>query len=266
MRIKNLELHVEEHGDPKGETIVFLNGVMASVNSWYILMTPFVEMGDHVILHDFKGQLRSDKPKGPYTFLEHADDTIMILKKLGIKTAHFIGTSYGGEVGMNIAFRYPEIVKSLIVIDSVSEIDEAMEKEINRWIELCEQKDGYQFFWGMADSIYGSQFLEQNRAFLEERAKATAHVDPSYFEGQIALYQTFNQDIHMTQRLKDIKAPTLVVCGEDDKLKPRKFSKIIHDEIKHSEYVIIPDCGHVTIFEKPNELMTLMIGFVQKHR
>ncbi|TVP86349.1 MAG: alpha/beta hydrolase [Acholeplasmataceae bacterium] len=265
MRINQMDIHVEEHGNPKGDKIVFLNGVMASVNSWYILMKPFVEMGFHVILHDFKGQLRSDKPKGPYTFAEHAAETIMVLEKLGVKKAHFIGTSYGGEVGMNIAFRYPEVVKSLVVIDSVSEIDDAMETEINRWIELCEKKDGYQFFWGMADIIYGSRFLAENKAFLEERAKATAHVDPSYFEGQIALYQTFNQDIQMTDRLKEINAPVLVVCGEDDKLKPRRFSKIIHDEIAQSEYVIIPECGHVTIFEKPKELSTLLIGFVQKH-
>src|SRR3989339_1196621 len=102
MIIKDFKLHVEDIGNPRGETIVFLNGVMASTNSWYQIMKYFIRNDYRVILHDFKGQLKSDKPEGPYTFSEHAEETIMILKNLGIKRAHFIGTSYGGEVALNI--------------------------------------------------------------------------------------------------------------------------------------------------------------------
>ena len=266
MKIKNLNLHVEDLGNPKGETVVFLNGVMASTNSWYQMMKYFVTNDFRVILHDFKGQLKSDKPEGPYTFAEHAEETIMILNNLGVKSAHFIGTSYGGEVALNIGFRYPEYVSSITVIDSVSEVDDAMKNEINHWIELCKKKDGYQFFWGMAKSIYGPKFMSENKDFLEQRALATAHVDPTYLEGQITLYETFNNDVYMTSRLKKITSPTLIICGEDDMLKPVRFSKLIHKEIKGSEFVLLPECGHVAIFEKPNEIVSLLIGFVAKHK
>jgi 3-oxoadipate enol-lactonase len=150
LRIKDFELHVEDLGYSKGEAVVFLNGVMASTSSWYTLMKYFVKNDFRVVLHDFKGQLRSDKPKGPYTFKEHAEETILILKQLGIHQAHFVGTSYGGEVALNIGFRYPEFVKSLVIIDSTSEVDEKMKHEIEHWIELCQAKDGYRFFHGMA--------------------------------------------------------------------------------------------------------------------
>lgn len=265
MLIKNFELHVEDLGHPKGETVVFLNGVMASTNSWYALMKYFVKNDFRVVLHDFKGQLRSDKPEGPYTFKEHAEETIMILKQLGIHQAHFVGTSYGGEVALNIGFRYPEFVKTLVIIDSVSEIDEKMKKEIERWIELCEEKNGLKFFNGIVKSIYGKTYLKMNKSFLEERAKATQKVPASYFEGQKILYETFINDVEMTEQLKNIKAPTLIICGDQDKLKPLKFSKMIHQEIKGSELVILHDCGHVAVFEKPDEIQTLMIGFIQKH-
>lgn len=265
LSIKHFKLHVEDLGYPKGETLVFLNGVMASTSSWYTLMKYFVKNDFRVVLHDFKGQLRSDQPEGPYTFKEHAEETIMILKQLGIHQAHFVGTSYGGEVAMNIGFRYPEFVKSLIIIDSTSEIDMKMKKEIERWIELCKLKDGYQFFKGIAKSIYGKEYLKNNKMMMEERAKATAQVPEAYFEGQIKLYETFINDVEMTDRLKEIKAPTLVICGDQDHLKPLKFSEKIHAEIQGSEFVVLKHCGHVAIFEKPDELQTLMIGFIHKH-
>ena len=262
MKIKDFELFVEDLGNKDGEAIVFLNGVMASTNSWYTIMKPFVDLGYRIVLHDFKGQLKSDKPKGPYTFKEHAEETVMILKKLNIKQAHFVGTSYGGEVALNIGFRFPDIVKSLVIIDSVSQTDEKMVSEINNWIDLCEKKDGYAFFWGMAKSIYGPTFMKENKDFLEKRAQATKHVDPSYLEGQITLYKTFNNDVYMSNQLKAIDAPTLIICGMDDILKPPKFSKIINEEISSSKLILLEDCGHVAIFEKADEIINLIKDWI----
>lgn len=262
MKIKDFNLFVEDLGNPDGEVIVFLNGVMASTNSWYTIMKPFIDLGYRVILHDFKGQLKSDKPDGPYTFFEHAEETIMILKNLKINQAHFIGTSYGGEVAMKIGFTFFEYVRSLVIIDSVSETDQAMVNEINHWIELCEKGDGYAFFWGMAKSIYGPKFMKENKDFLERRAQATRQVDPSYLKGQITLYKTFNHDVNMTSHLKEITAPTLIICGKDDILKPPKFSKIIKDEIKNSQLVLLEDCGHVAIFEKSDEIIELIKAWI----
>ncbi|BCR36008.1 alpha/beta fold hydrolase [Mariniplasma anaerobium] len=262
MKINDLELFVEDLGNPNGEVIVFLNGVMASTNSWYAIMKPFVKLGYRIILHDFKGQLKSDKPACAYTFEEHAKETVQILKNLNIDKAHFVGTSYGGEVALNIGFRFPEIVKSLVIIDSVSETDQDMVNEINSWIDLCEKKDGYAFFWGMAKSIYGPKFMKENMAFLEQRAEATRHVDPSYLEGQIILYKTFNDDVYMTNRLNEIKAPTLIICGKDDILKPPKFSKIMQEQIEDSILVLLEDCGHVAIFEKSEEIIELIKNWI----
>lgn len=258
MKIKDFNLFVEDLGDSDKEVIVFLNGVMASTNSWYIIMKPFVDLGYRVILHDFKGQLKSDKPDGPYTFFEHAEETIMILKNLKIEKAHFVGTSYGGEVAMKIGFYFPEFVQSLVIIDSVSETDEPMVDEIKHWIDLCESGDGYAFFWGMAKSIYGPTFMKENEDFLERRAQATKHVNPSYLKGQIILYKTFNDDVYMTNRLHEITAPTLIICGKDDILKPPRFSELIHQKIANSKLVLLEDCGHVAIFEKSGEIIELI--------
>ena len=118
----NLFYEVRGNKDAK-ETIVFLNGVMATTNSWYTLSKPFEDLGYRVLLHDFKGQLRSDKPKGPYSFQEHADELQALLAHLNIESAHFIGTSYGGEVALKYASLYQNHMKSMVIIDSTTELD-----------------------------------------------------------------------------------------------------------------------------------------------
>lgn len=52
------------------------------------------------------------------------------------------------------------------------------------------------------------------------------------------------------------------MAGEEDVLKPRRFSDIMAREIPHAQYALIPECGHVTIFEKPEVLNSLLIGFI----
>ncbi len=166
---------------------------------------------------------------------------------------------------MKFAMLYPEMTKSISIIDSVSELDEILKGFIDSWIVLADLNDGEKFFHGMAPSIYGNTFYTSNKELLNQRAKIFASVDKSYFDGQKILYETFKNDVYMTDKLSDIKCPSLVICGEEDLLKRVKFSKIIAGGITNSEFILIPDCGHVGIFEKYNELNSMIYGFVLKH-
>ena len=261
-----INIYYEVKGKADSEhCIAFLNGVMASVSSWALLFPVFESMGWRIILHDFKGQLKSDKPQGPYTFKEHVDEAKALFDHLGVKKVHLVGTSYGGEVAMKFAVEYPELIKSITVIDSVSEIDPVVAGFALGWKTLCDSGDGETFFWGIAPSIYSPAFLAENHEMLSQRAKALKENPDGYLEGQKNLYDTFVNDVFITDQLRRIKCPALVVCGEDDILKPPKFSKIIADNIPDSEYIIIPECGHVTIFEKPKELESAVLGFILKH-
>lgn len=261
----NLFYEVRGNKDAK-ETIVFLNGVMATTNSWYTLSKPFEDLGYRVLLHDFKGQLRSDKPKGPYSFQEHADELQALLAHLNIESAHFIGTSYGGEVALKYASLYQNHMKSMVIIDSTTELDPIMTSFVLSWKKSAELGDGKAFFDLLIPSIYGEKFIRENKTFLEARSKSMSKIGKDYLEGQIILYDTFLEDVQMTDILPGINTKTLVICGENDILKSPKHSLRIHQNIKGSEYVVLPECGHVSIFEKPNELITLLLGFIQKNK
>jgi 3-oxoadipate enol-lactonase len=264
--INGVNLFYELKGNLEAEeTVVFLNGVMASTSSWVFQTPVFENTGFKILLHDFKGQLKSDKPQGPYTFAQHAAETKSLMEHLGISKAHIIGTSYGGEVAMRFAIDFPEAAKTISIIDSVSELDNVLKLFVRGWKTLATVGDGEKFFWGMTPSIYHNTFIEENYEMLEKRAAATAKSPKEYFEGQVHLYETFEQDVYMTEELHKIQCPAMVICGENDILKPVKFSKIIADNIPNSEFAVIPDCGHVTIFEKPDTLNSMLLGFVMKN-
>jgi len=263
-----VKLYYELRGkEDAKETVVFLNGVMASTNSWYALSKPLEELGYRVLLHDFKGQLKSDKPEGPYSFLDHAKELLALLDHLNIQKAHVIGTSYGGEVALRFATLFPERMHSMVVIDSTSELTGVCQGFVSSWIAPAKRGDGEAFFNTLMPSIYGESFLKKEEAFLRKRAKATKDIGEDYLHGQVILYETFLQDVAMDlSELQKIQAPTLVICGEQDILKTPKESLRIHQGIEGSEYVLLPDCGHVSIFEKPKEITTLLLGFLLKHK
>lgn len=264
--VDNVNLFYEVNGKKGAKTaIAYFNGVMASTNSWDFMWPVFEDHDFQIIRHDFRGQLKSDKPAGPYSFAMHAEDAKKLFDHLGVEQVHIIGTSYGGEVAMKFAMMYPEMTKSISIIDSVSELDEVLKGFIDSWMILCDLKDGEKFFRGMAPSIYGNRFYTENKAMLDDRAKAFSKVDDSYFEGQKILYRTFKDDVYMTDELKTIQCPSLIIVGQDDLLKRVKFSDILAREIPNSEYIIIPNAGHVGIFEKYRELNSMIYGFVLKN-
>jgi len=56
-----------------------------------------------------------------------------------------------------------------------------------------------------------------------------------------------------------------VIVGEEDILKPRKYSEIIVREIPHAEFAVVPNAGHAVLWEKPDLFNSLILGFLLKH-
>jgi 3-oxoadipate enol-lactonase len=217
-----------------------------------------------VLLHDFRGQLQSDKPPGPYSFERHVDDLTALIDALEIESVHLVGTSYGGEVALHAAVARPERVRSLAVIDAASEIDALLEAFVRSWILLARRETAREFYWAAIPSLYSTAFIHRNRAFLEERVEDFAVLPEEYFAGQRTLYETF-LGLDVTGQLSAIRCPTLVICGEEDLLKPPRFSRLIAERIPRSELVLLPGCGHAAFLEQPETIRSLLYGFARRH-
>ncbi|MBN2873590.1 MAG: alpha/beta fold hydrolase, partial [Spirochaetales bacterium] len=115
-----LEYALEGDG---AETVVLLNGIAMTIAHWKPVAARLVTAGYRVLMHDMRGQLMSDRPAGPYSLGQHADDLAQMMRQLGIGRAHVVGTSYGAEVALTFALDYPELCASVAPVDGVSEYD-----------------------------------------------------------------------------------------------------------------------------------------------
>lgn len=244
----------------EGTPVILLNGIMMTSEAWAFQRQ---DLGKKhmVISHDFLGQGQSSQPGESYSFSLHCDHLLKLMEELKIGQAHFIGASYGGEVGLLFAAEYPEKVKSLTVAASVSEIHPLLEAMGRSWMAAAELEKGENFLRIVAPLIYSEEFFAERKEWFEGRIKAFASsVHPRWFRAFNGLMRAFMQ-LDLTHKLGDIEAPTLVVAGEEDILKPPKYSRIIADNIQDSRLEILPT-GHAIPLENPAVFNKMVLDFM----
>lgn len=258
--LNGIRIHYDIVGE--GEPLIFLNGVMMTAQSW-VLQTSLFRQRYRCVLHDFRGQLLSDKPEEPWTLEDHVEDLRALLDHLGIDTCHIIGTSYGGEVGLIFAYTHPQRVRSLSVISAVSEVGPELDRAVEIWAEtaLDAPDDLYRV---SVPSNFSQSFVDANRQVIEQGEARIRACPPEFFSGLVGLIDAFRK-LDVTAELPRIECPTLVLVGERDALKPPRYSRLIADEIPNSEYLTIPGAGHAVIIEKPNEVNSAVLGFLSKY-
>lgn len=255
-----IKLYYELHGPEDGEVIVLSNGIMMSTAAW-TYQTRVLLKHMRVLLYDCRGMWQSDHPEGPYSMEQHADDLAALLKALNIASAHIAGISYGSEVSMAFAIKYPEMTKSLVVIDGVSEVDAITKANGMPWLIAAERRDPELLLRTSVALNYSNAYIEANQVAIEASVPRFALLDLAAFEN--LMHAFFN--LNLTEKLSNIKAPTMIVVAEDDRIKGCKYSKIIADQIKQAEFVVVPGSGHALCLEKPETLNTLLIGWVLKN-
>jgi 3-oxoadipate enol-lactonase len=245
----------------EGEPVALLNGVMMTMASWG-LESRVLSRSHRVLLHDFRGQLRSDRPPGPYSLALHADDFAALLDHLSIDSIHLVGTSYGGEVAMEFAIAHPERVHSLTVIASVSEVGRELREKIERWIAIA-RTDRARLFEETVSDNYSAAFIEENPAFVAAAAERLSALDDDWFRALADLCASF-QTLDLTPRLAAIARPTLVIAAELDALKPLAYAELIASRIPHAELRVIEGAGHAVVIERAAEINEAVSGFIHR--
>lgn len=259
--VNNTELYYELHGTG-ADVLVLNNGVIASTRSWAYQLPAFTEHF-RVLLYDMRGQGQSQKwtPGDPdYTWATHADDLAALLDALEIDTAHIGGISYGGELTLQFALRYPERCKRLVVADSVSHVEAHLRAIIEAWILAAQTGDHELFYRSTWFWNFSPSFFEQQYDFLLSRVEAAHALDlPSV----IQLCECFNT-LDITAELGSIPHPTCVIVGEQDILKPPCYAETIASAIPEAELHLIPGAGHASFWEAAAAFNSIVLGFLLK--
>jgi 3-oxoadipate enol-lactonase len=247
----------------EGEPVAFLNGILMTIDSW-VLQTSLLRHRYRCLVHDFRGQLLSSKPLEPWTMGEHGDDFVALLDELGIDKCHLVGTSYGGEVGLILAARHPERIASLTVVASVSEVDERLDRAVARWAETALTAPE-RLYDDVAELAFSAEYAAANTDLMAQGRARLASCPPEFFPAFARLVEAF-RGLDLTPDLSAIEVPTLVVAGELDALKPPSSSRLIASRIRGSECLLVPGAGHAVVLERPHEINTAIVGFLEKHR
>ena len=192
---------------------------------------------------------------------QHAADLLALLDALGVERAHIAGISYGGEVAQAFVLKHPARVHSLILADTVSEVQEDLRIVANSWIGALRAEDPVALFDVTVPWNFSPGFIRANPALLEDARARYAQLD---YPALIRLCECF-LEVSYTERLGEVVAPTCIIVGEVDLLKGPVYARILYDAIQDSELHILHGAGHATCWERAPEFNTVILGFLAKH-
>ena len=111
----DLEIVVDDHGDPRGDAVLLLHGFPDTADLWRHQVAPLVDAGFRVLVPDQRGYGRSSKPDeiSKYTIAELVGDVVAILDTAGVTGVHLVGHDWGANVAWATATFFPDRVASL---------------------------------------------------------------------------------------------------------------------------------------------------------
>jgi pimeloyl-ACP methyl ester carboxylesterase len=231
-----------------------------STGSWAYQL-PVFSRYLRVLLYDCRGMWQSAHPAGPYSMEQHADDLAALLDALQIEQAHIAGISYGGEVSLTFALKYPQRTRSLVVSSAIATTDPEMKDLTASWCQAAEARDPAALFQATASLNFSPEWAAANRPLLEAARARYVQLDMAAFRELMGAFLRLD----LLAELPKITAPSLVTVGELDILKSPKYARLIANGIPKAEFAIIPGAGHAVSWEKPGVFNSLVLGFVLKH-
>jgi len=262
VKVGDINIYYEIHGD--GEPLLMIQGYGQYSAHWTTLIPP-LSKEYRVIIFDNRGTGQSDKPEILYTMKMMAADASGLLDAVGIDQANIFGVSMGGMISQEFAINYPDKVINLILGCtqcggklSVLPTQEALEFLFSPEVaKLPVEERARQ----TAPWLWTREFMEKHPEAVDAYVAITAKypTPPHGFSGQshgIVGHDTCD-------RLPQIKAPTLVIVGDADRLIPPENSRILASRIPNAEMVIVKNAGHG--FTEAPEATTAMLDFLKRH-
>lgn len=261
MRLMGMNVHYRDEGS--GPAVVMIHGTGSSLHTWDAWVA---EMAGsfRFIRVDLPGcGLTGPRSDRAYEIQDDVAFMKAFLSRLNLRHAHWVGSSLGGRIAWDYALQYPEQVKTLTLIDALGYpqvewppaiqlaqypvIDTIMANFLPRAVFKASLRDLYHknFFISneLVDRYYELALREGNLQAFTDRVKATLDQDSS--------------------RMPEIKRPTLIMWGEEDRYFPVASAHRFHKDIEGSALVVFPGVGHLPMEEAPLASANAFLDFVR---
>ncbi len=251
-----------EGGALDGEPVVLVHGFTGEKSNWYAF-AEYLSEDHHLFAMDLPPFGESPAVEGTvYTIEGHVERLAAFLEAVGVERAHLVGNSMGGHAVALFALDHPERVISLALFDSAG-ITSPEKSEMQRIIEET------------GDNTFGVETRED----LELMLRLTFHEQPM-IPGAAKIYLLEQLRLQNDQTLRLFKAyqehwvalepdlpritvPTLVLWGEKDRITDPSSVAVFAEGLPNETVVIMKDCGHVPMMERPEETAGHYLDFLE---
>ncbi|MEM8667055.1 MAG: alpha/beta fold hydrolase [Planctomycetota bacterium] len=258
-RVNDLEIHFELSGPEDADVVTFSHAFMADSTMWDRQLKALDSF--RCLRYDIRGHGKSEATEGSYDLNLLAMDLLGLLDHLQIESTHFVGSSLGAMIGLELAFASPERLASLTLCNTRGNCTTTHAETRREWMESV-QSGGVQ---SISDSIlptwFSKKFLSKS---IDDVERAKSMIEATSTIGYLGCTQAMEGQDH-SPRLSEIKLPSLIVVGEDDPTTPLQEAFDLHVGIDGSDMVVIPKARHLATMEASTEFNDVLATFLKQY-
>ena len=263
-KVNDIDIHYEINGS--GKALVLISGLGYPLWQWH-KMVPYLAKHFKVITFDNRGVGKTDKPAGLYTAQMLAADTSNLLDALGIDKAIIMGHSMGGYIAQAMALDFPEKADKLILCSTNFGGPRHVPITAEAWAVLSDTTSDplTRFKNGLAVST-APGWAESHPETVQEWVdwRISNPMDLAGYQSQMAIgLGLIAEEAAFENRLPDVKAPTLILFGENDKVVPPANADLMAAKLIDARITILPDAGHFFPIEVPEAASQAVIDFIK---
>ncbi len=262
IEVNGVRLQYTDTGDGN-ESIVFSHGLLMS-GDMYARQIAHFSNRYRCIAYDHRGQAGSGVSQNGYDMDTLADDAAGLIHALDIAPCHFVGLSMGGFVGMRLAINQPELLRSLILLDTNADAEPTESALKYKLLNFIARWFGLRIVAGQVMPIlFGKTFMTDN-ARTVERADWRRHIASHNRKGITRSVKGVIERKGIYDQLDKITRPTLVAVGNEDVATPLATGQRIADAIGGADFRIIKNAGHSATVEQPDAVNDIIEQFLRE--
>jgi len=263
VKVNGITMNYESQGS--GEPLILIP-YLAADNACYAFQVADYANHFTCISLDPRGAGESDKPAGTWSTELFADDVAAFMQAIGVEKAHVSGVSLGAAIGLWLAAKHPERVKTLSIHSAWPKSDPFLKVVVGGWQTIAKGLGSVQemiiqgiFPFCFTPELYAAkpEYIDQLAAFVKSRPKQPLDAFLRQSDAVIA-HDALSQ-------LGKIKAPTQITFGRHDMVTSTRFVEPFTGGIKTSELVIFEMCAHAAIYERVSEFNEKTLEFLKRH-
>lgn len=258
--VNGATLYYEEHGAGQ-DAIVFGHSLLLSGR---MFDDQVEDMKDRYrcVTFDFRGQGQSQVTLDGYDMDTLKEDASELIERLDCAPCHFFGHSMGGFVGIRLAVHRPELVKSLILVNTSADPEVKANLPKYRLLNFIARWIGP---WAVARNvmrIFFSPNFQSDPTREKARIKWRQNIAANHPIGVTRAVRGVITRESVNEVLDKIRVPTLIIAGEWDAALPPERSRRMHARIPNSRLVTIPNAGHMAPVEYPEAVNKALKEFL----